>query len=145
MQFMPPCGPELVGSFLTVDNIRVYERLGEIRVSFDSPLKLAKARNTKINRHSARLLDVSDTMIPGQEPVRAFSILARIVIGDCMFTADVWLTGKRFGSNRFVVGSNVLGSRYEVNPAKLFQLGQPVHRFMNQMQQETQLNKGGCG
>lgn len=123
--------PALLHSYLTVQNIDVYQRHGDTRIAFNCPRQIDVAYEFEAHRVTSALKGVSDQQFDLEEPVRAFSIHTPVVLGNRLVKTDIWLLEMPVRSTDLVLGSNALNDAYRIDPVGAFCLDRPSHRLMD--------------
>lgn len=122
--------PAINVSFMTVDRIRVYERAGRVRISFNAPQTGYDPGEGHSKRLSAELLAVSDAEFFPLFRGRAFQIKSVLVAGARLIPAHLWLTENRLRATALVLGNNLTRGCFRIDRTRSFQLGEPRHRYL---------------
>ncbi len=115
--------PARDASALTVHNIKVYHRQGDVRIAFEMP----RSKGVRPRRVTGKLLAVSDQMDAIFCGARAYQIRTPIVLGRVMAVVPLWLSEQSLRSTNLVIGARRFVNDYHIDKALTYALGNPQH------------------
>jgi hypothetical protein len=123
--------PGLDHSFLSTDQLTVFQGTGAVRLSFALLDELTGQRRV----HTSQLESVEDIVLGDGVQVRCYLIHTLIILGYELFEIALRVVDLPLRSTHLVVGQDLIGDRFAVDETTAFALGEPQHPAVALFQQ----------